>query len=64
MSYEIPEQGSIQSIWESSPWVNGAERFSFDYFQKKITFGRKLSEKEAKVLSQLITKKIQENSKK
>jgi hypothetical protein len=54
---------SIQGIWESSPWINGGERFSFDYFQKKISFGRKLSEKEAKLLSQLITKKIQERAK-
>ena len=63
MTYEIPKQGSFQSIWESSPWINGGERFSFDYFQKKISFGRKLSEKEAKLLSQLITKNIQERAK-
>jgi hypothetical protein len=53
----------LQSIWESSPWINGGERFFFDYFQKKITFGRKLTEKEAKLLSQLINKKIQERAK-
>ncbi|MEY3844789.1 MAG: hypothetical protein RL293_1211, partial [Bacteroidota bacterium] len=63
MTYEIPKPGSLQGIWESSPWINGGERFSFDYFQKKVSFGRKLSEKEAKLLSQLITKKIQERAK-
>jgi hypothetical protein len=64
MKYDIPELTSIQSIWESSPWVNGGERFSFDHFGKLIKFGRKLEQKEAQLLSNLIAKKIKERTKK
>ena len=56
--YEIPKQSGLQDVWESSPWINGGERFEFDYFHQKIRFGRKLSEKEARLLFQLISKKI------
>jgi hypothetical protein len=58
LSYDIPKQHSIQAVWEASPWINGGERFSFDYFHQRIRFGRKLSEKEARLLYQLISKKI------
>jgi hypothetical protein len=64
MKYDIPESTSIQSIWESSPWVNGGERFSFDHFGKLIKFGRKLEQKESQLLSNLIAKKIKERTKK
>lgn len=56
--YEIPKQGGLQDIWESSPWINGGERFEFDYFNQKIRFGKKLTESEAKLLFQLLNKKI------
>jgi hypothetical protein len=56
--FEIPKEGSFQALWESSPWINGGERFEFDYFHQKVRFGRKLNEKEAKLLYQLISKKI------
>jgi hypothetical protein len=61
LRFEIPKEGSFQAIWESSPWINGGERFEFDYFHQKVRFGRKLNEKEAKLLFQLITKKINLN---
>jgi hypothetical protein len=63
-SFSVPEPSSIKAIWESSPWISGGERFHFDYFNKMIRFGRKISEKDAKLLYQLINKRIQERSKK
>ncbi len=56
--YEIPKRGGLQEVWESSPWINGGERFEFDYFNQKVRFGRKLTESEAKLLFQLLNKKI------
>ena len=64
LKFELPESSSIQGIWESSPWVNGGERFSFEHFGKIVRFGRKLDEKESQLLSNLITKKIKERTKK
>lgn len=63
-SFSIPEPRSMHAVWESSPWISGGERFHFDYFSKMIRFGRKISEKDAKLLYQLINKRIQEHSKK
>ena len=63
-SFSVPEPSSIKAIWESSPWISGGERFHFDYFNKMIRFGRKISEKDAKLLYQLINKRIQERFKK
>jgi hypothetical protein len=63
-SFSIPEPRSIHAVWESSPWISGGERFHFDYFSKMIRFGRKIPEKDAKLLYQLINKRIQERSKK
>jgi hypothetical protein len=64
LSLSIPEKSSIQSIWESSPWVRGGERLYFEYFGKRINFGRKLNEKEAKLLFNLVSKRIAERNKK
>ena len=64
LSFFIPEEGSIQSVWESSPWINGAERFSFEYFGKMIKFGNKLTQKEAQLLSQVIEKRMRKLAKK
>ena len=64
LKFELPESSSIQAIWESSPWVNGGERFSFEHFGKIVRFGRKLNAKEAQLLSNLITKNIKERTKK
>lgn len=62
LSLRIPEKNSIQSVWESSPWVNGGERLIFDYFGKEISFGRKLNEKDAKLLYNLVNKRITERN--
>ena len=60
--YEV-EANSIQAVWEKSPWIRGGERIEFDYMGKVIRFGRKLEEKEAKLLFNLITKRIEEQLK-
>jgi hypothetical protein len=60
----IPDANSIQAVWEASPWVNGGERLSFEYFGKDIRFGRKLNENDAKLLFNLVSKRISERNKK
>jgi hypothetical protein len=59
-----PKENSIQAIWERSPWIKGSERIEFDYMGKVIRFGRKLNEKDSKLLFQLITKKVEEQLRK
>lgn len=58
---EIPKQRSFQTAWESSPWVRGGERIEFDYMGKVVRLGRKLNEKDATLLFNLITKRIEEH---
>lgn len=60
---DIPKERSLQTAWESSPWVRGGERIEFDYMGKVIRFGRKLQEKDAALLFNLVTKKIEEQLK-
>ncbi|MBI2257835.1 MAG: hypothetical protein HYU67_02940 [Flavobacteriia bacterium] len=58
------KENSLQSVWESSPWIGGGERFEFDYLGKVVRFGRKLNSKEQHLLFQVITKRIQDNLRK
>ena len=60
----FPKERSFQSAWESSPWVKGGERLEFDYMNKVIRFGRKLNERDAKLLYQLVTKKVEQRLRK
>lgn len=60
----IPEKKSFQTAWENSPWIRGGERIEFDYMGKTVRFGRKMDEKESKLLFQLITKRVEENLRK
>lgn len=60
---DIPKERSLQTAWESSPWVRGGERIEFDYMGKVIRFGRKLQEKDAALLFNLVTKKVEEQLK-
>ena len=62
--FEVPEPRSFQAAWESSPWINGGERFSFTYFGKVKRFGRKLNEKETQLLYNLLTSRIKKFRKK
>ena len=59
-----PKEKPFQAAWEASPWIRGGERLEFDYMHKVIRFARKLNEKDAKMLYQLITKKVEERLKK
>lgn len=60
----IPKSNSLQAAWENSPWIRGGERLEFDYMGKTIRFGRKLDEKESKLLFQVITKRLEDHLKK
>lgn len=64
ISLAIPKDRSIQAAWESSPWIRGGERIEFEYLGKMIKFGRKLNEKDAKLLFNLVTKRIDERMRK
>ncbi len=64
IQFDVPDKGSWQSAWESSPWINGGERITFAYFGKIVRFGRKLEEKDTKLLFNLVVKRMQERSKK
>lgn len=59
-----PKAKSVQSVWEASPWVRGGERIEFEYMGKIVRFGRKLNEKDARLLFNLITKRIEERLRK
>ncbi len=59
----VPKTKSLQYVWEKSPWIRGGERLQFEYAGKFIRFGRKLEEKEVKLLSQLLASKRHEYSK-
>jgi len=63
ISVFTPEKNSLQAAWENSPWIRGGERVEFEYFGKRVRFGRKLEEQDAKQLFQLVTKKIDEHLK-
>lgn len=55
---EIKET-SFQAIYESSPWVKGSNRISFEYQGKIYAFGRKLNEKDTALLYKLMIKRIE-----
>jgi hypothetical protein len=58
------KEGSFQAIWEASPWVKGGERLEFDYLSKVVRIGRKVSEKDGKLLFKLLSKRIDQNIRK
>ena len=60
----FPAPNSIQSVWESSPWINGGERVQFEYLNKTIRFGKKIDPKDANVLLSLLVKRSREFIKK
>ena len=59
MKMDTPKTNSFQEAWEKSPWVVGGERIMFEYKGKVIRFGRKLSERDAKLLFNMVTKRIE-----
>jgi hypothetical protein len=64
MCVQMPEANSIQTAWESTPWIRGGERLEFEYMNQIVRFGRKIEEKEAKLLYNLIKKRIEDQLKK
>jgi hypothetical protein len=58
LQVDQPEENSFQTAWEKSPWVVGGERFSFEHKGKMIRFGRKLNEKDAKLLFNILAKRL------
>lgn len=60
MNVDIPQMGSLQYVWEASPWINGGERLAFEHGQKVVRFARKIDEKDAKLLFNVITKRIED----
>ncbi len=47
ISARFPEDNSLESVWESSPWINGGERIHLETKLKTYTLGRKLIKQEA-----------------
>lgn len=54
------KENSFQAVYENSPWIRGVNRIQFEYIGKKVSFGRKLSEKEAKLFYNFLVKRIQQ----
>lgn len=61
---EEVKETNIGFQFEQSIWVLGGERISFDYKGKLVRLGRKLDEKDAKLLFKLITARIDERLRK
>jgi Zn-dependent protease with chaperone function len=57
--HEVKEN-SFQAAFENSPWVKGFDKLQFEYQGKNISFGRKLTEKEAQQVFRLLTKRIEQ----
>lgn len=56
-TFELKDS-SFQAVYENSPWVRGTDKIQFQYLGKTISFGRKLSAKDADVLYKLLLKRI------
>ena|SRR5690554_78863 len=55
----VLKDNSFQKVYDDSAWVRGTNRIEFEYFQKRHSFGRKLEEKDAKMMFQILTKRIE-----
>jgi len=64
MNLFVPEPHSFQSAWEASPWIQGGERVEFEYLGKVIRLARKLNDKDAKLLFNVVTKKVEDRKRK
>lgn len=54
------KETSFQAVYESSAWVKGSNRLSFEYLGKVYSFGRKLNEKDTTLLYKLMLKRIEQ----
>jgi hypothetical protein len=50
----FPEEKSLESVWESSPWINAGERIFLETKLKTYSLGRKLTKTEASGLIDLL----------
>ena len=50
----FPEEKSLESVWESSPWINGGERIFIETKLKTYLIGRKLTKTETAGLIDLL----------
>ncbi|MEX1192224.1 MAG: hypothetical protein WED10_12075 [Brumimicrobium sp.] len=64
--FTVPEikESSFQQAYENSPWVRGTNKIQFEHLGKIYSFGRKLPEKDAKLLFNVLTKRINQFLKK
>jgi hypothetical protein len=59
LSMNVLKDNSLQKVYDDSPWVRGTNRIQFEFFQKNYSFGRKLEEKDAKMMFQILTKRME-----
>jgi hypothetical protein len=66
VGFEMVElkDGSISAVYESSFWVKGSNRIVFEYLGKTVSFGRKLNEKDTRLLYKLLLKRMEQNIRK
>lgn len=60
ITLHLPSEKSIQQAWENAPWTVGGERLEFKQIGKTFKLGRKLNEKDAQTLYQMITKRVEQ----
>ncbi|WP_107038830.1 hypothetical protein [Brumimicrobium mesophilum] len=53
------KENSFQKVYDDSVWVRGSNRIQFEFFTKRISFGRKLEDQDAKMMFQILTKRIE-----
>ena len=54
----FPKENSLESVWESSPWISGGERIYLETKLKTYKIGRKLSTQESHSLVDTINNQI------
>lgn len=53
------KENSFQAVYEASPWVAGTNKISFKYFEKTFSFGKKLNDKDAKLLFSVLVNRVE-----
>lgn len=53
------KETSLQRTYDNSPWVRGTDRIEFKYYEKGISFGRKLEEKDAELVYKTILRRLE-----
>lgn len=63
LKVEYPKENSFKKIYEDSAWVKGENRIQFESIAKKYSFGRKLNEKDAKMVFNILTRRMEKSLK-